>query len=149
MLNACSQPLGSPIFEQSNATRKPSGHHLAPRQSGGLPSHPPPVRLTSRSKLLKALHILTVDGQDESGLRRKLKQVYHLTQFIEPLIAHTVAERGRVNLVDHGAGKSYSASSCMIWCSSHTTSHTTCTALRRERRWWSFRGRSLRAAGSP
>ncbi|MBL8309771.1 MAG: SAM-dependent methyltransferase [Burkholderiales bacterium] len=39
--------------------------------------------------------------------RRKLKQVYHLTQFIEPLIQQTVAERGRVNLVDHGAGKSY------------------------------------------
>ena len=39
--------------------------------------------------------------------RRKLKQVYHLTQFIEPLITQVVAERGCVNLVDHGAGKSY------------------------------------------
>ncbi len=28
-------------------------------------------------------------------------------QFIEPLVTQTLAERGRVNLVDHGAGKSY------------------------------------------
>lgn len=40
--------------------------------------------------------------------RRKLKQVYHLTQFIEPLI-QDVRDRqeGRVTVVDHGAGKSY------------------------------------------
>ena len=58
-------------------------------------------------ELLKALHILTADGKMNQDSRRKLKQVYHLTQFIEPLIAQVVAERGRVNLVDHGAGKSY------------------------------------------
>jgi Methyltransferase domain len=50
---------------------------------------------------------LTVDGKINLDSRRKLKQVYHLTQFISPLITQVLAERGRVNLVDHGAGKSY------------------------------------------
>ncbi len=58
-------------------------------------------------ELLKALHILTAEGKINQDSRRKLKQVTHLVQFIEPLIARVVAERGRVNLVDHGAGKSY------------------------------------------
>ena len=65
------------------------------------------IRPGQSIELLKALHILTVDGKLNQDSRRKLKQVYHLTQFIEPLITKTVAERGRVNLVDHGAGKSY------------------------------------------
>jgi hypothetical protein len=39
--------------------------------------------------------------------RRKLKQVYHLFQFIEPLLEAVLSENGRVSLVDHGAGKSY------------------------------------------
>lgn len=73
----------------------------------GAQSLPPEIRPGQSVELLKALHILTVDGRMNQDSRRKLKQVYHLTQFIEPLIAQTVAERGRVNLVDHGAGKSY------------------------------------------
>jgi hypothetical protein len=58
-------------------------------------------------ELLKALHIVTRDGAINQDSRRKLKQVNHLLQFIEPLLAATLAERGRVSLVDHGAGKSY------------------------------------------
>ncbi|TAG01876.1 MAG: SAM-dependent methyltransferase [Betaproteobacteria bacterium] len=58
-------------------------------------------------ELLKALHIVTRDGAINQDSRRKLKQVNHLLQFIEPLLASTVAERGGVTLVDHGAGKSY------------------------------------------
>jgi hypothetical protein len=73
------------------------------------PPHAPAldIRPGQSVELLKALHILTVDGKMNQDSRRKLKQVYHLTQFIEPLITQVVAERGRVNLVDHGAGKSY------------------------------------------
>ena len=73
------------------------------------PATAPPldIRPGQSIELLKALHILTVDGKMNQDSRRKLKQVYHLTQFIEPLITQVVAERGRVNLVDHGAGKSY------------------------------------------
>jgi hypothetical protein len=36
-----------------------------------------------------------------------LKQVYHLYQFIEPLLQQVQKENGKVSLVDHGAGKSY------------------------------------------
>jgi Methyltransferase domain len=58
-------------------------------------------------ELLKALHILTRDGAINQDSRRKLKQVNHLLQFIEPLLAKVQAASGSVTLVDHGAGKSY------------------------------------------
>ena len=67
----------------------------------------PEFRTGQSIELLKALHILTVDGKMNQDSRRKLKQVYHLVQFIEPLLAQVLAERGSVTLVDHGAGKSY------------------------------------------
>jgi hypothetical protein len=58
-------------------------------------------------ELLKALHILTRDGKINQDSRRKLKQVNHLVQFIEPLLQALLAEQGALSLVDHGAGKSY------------------------------------------
>ncbi|WP_082752821.1 class I SAM-dependent methyltransferase [Janthinobacterium sp. B9-8] len=58
-------------------------------------------------ELLKELHILTRDGKLNQDSRRKLKQVYHLYQFIEPLLKEVQAEHPEVTLVDHGAGKSY------------------------------------------
>ncbi len=64
------------------------------------------IRPGQSIELLKALHILTRDGKMNQDSRRKLKQVYHLYQFIEPLL-QDVKQRGTVNLVDHGAGKSY------------------------------------------
>ncbi len=67
----------------------------------------PEIRAGQSIELLKALHILTIDGKMNQDSRRKLKQVYHLVQFIEPLLAQVLAERGGVTLVDHGAGKSY------------------------------------------
>jgi hypothetical protein len=39
--------------------------------------------------------------------RRKLKQVYHLYRFIEPLLEEVRQEHADLHLVDHGAGKSY------------------------------------------
>ena len=65
------------------------------------------VRPGQSIELLKELHILTRDGKMNQDSRRKLKQVYHLFQFIEPLLQQVKDERGRVTLVDHGAGKSY------------------------------------------
>ena len=65
------------------------------------------IRPGQSIELLKALHILTRDGKMNQDSRRKLKQVYHLYQFIEPLLQQVQAERGTVTLVDHGAGKSY------------------------------------------
>ena len=59
------------------------------------------------TELLKELHILTRDGKLNQDTRRKLKQVQHLLGFIEPLLKQSHASSGAVNLVDHGAGKSY------------------------------------------
>ena len=58
-------------------------------------------------ELLKALHILTREGKMNQDSRRKLKQVRHLAQFIEPLLADAARDHRDVTLVDHGAGKSY------------------------------------------
>ena len=73
----------------------------------------PEIRPGQSIELLKELHILTRDGKLNQDSRRKLKQVYHLYQFIEPLLTSLIQARGGsqdqqgIRLVDHGAGKSY------------------------------------------
>ncbi|XYJ12036.1 class I SAM-dependent methyltransferase [Telluria sp. B2] len=75
------------------------------------PELPPEVRPGQSIELLKELHILTRDGKLNQDSRRKLKQVYHLYNFIEPLLidvrSDVRAGKSGVSLVDHGAGKSY------------------------------------------
>ncbi|MDL5400807.1 hypothetical protein QSI00_24905, partial [Escherichia coli] len=44
------------------------------------------VRPEQSVELLKELHILTRDGKLNQDSRRKLKQIYHLFQVIEPLL---------------------------------------------------------------
>jgi hypothetical protein len=72
---------------------------------------PPPelaeLRPGQSIELLKALHILTRDGRINQDSRRKLKQVYHLYQFIEPLLQQVIDDKGGVQIADIGAGKSY------------------------------------------
>ena len=58
-------------------------------------------------ELLKELHILTRDGKLNQDSRRKLKQVYHLFQFIEKLLLELPERGAGATLADHGAGKSY------------------------------------------
>lgn len=65
------------------------------------------IRPNQSVELLKELHILTRDGKMNQDSRRKLKQVYHLFQFIEPLLKDLKDQQGSLTLVDHGAGKSY------------------------------------------
>ncbi|SEB22398.1 class I SAM-dependent methyltransferase [Paraburkholderia sartisoli] len=65
------------------------------------------IRPNQSIELLKELHILTRDGTMNQDSRRKLKQVYHLFQFIEPLLKDLKDTQGSLTLVDHGAGKSY------------------------------------------
>jgi hypothetical protein len=72
-----------------------------------MTTHPPEIRPEQSIELLKQLHILTRDGKLNQDSRRKLKQVYHLYQFIEPLLTEALAARTDIQLVDHGAGKSY------------------------------------------
>ncbi len=76
------QPLANPLAEE-----------LRPGQS---------------TELLKELHILTREGKLNQDSRRKLKQVYHLYQFIEKLLDELPQRPGQhISLADHGAGKSY------------------------------------------
>lgn len=77
------------------------------KKAPAVPELPPEVRPGQSIELLKELHILTRDGKLNQDSRRKLKQVYHLYNFIEPLLRDVQAEKGSVSLVDHGAGKSY------------------------------------------
>lgn len=69
------------------------------------------VRQGQSIELLKELHILTRDGKMNQDSRRKLKQIYHLYQFIEPFLNRYISNGSGPlkfgTLVDHGAGKSY------------------------------------------
>jgi hypothetical protein len=67
----------------------------------------PEIREGQSIDLLKELHILTRDGKLNQDTRRKLKQVYHLYNFIEPLLKDVSNTDKPFTLVDHGAGKSY------------------------------------------
>ena len=67
----------------------------------------PEIRPGQSIALLQELHILTRDGKLNQDSRRKLKQVYHLVQFIEPLLKEIQLDHPALSLVDHGAGKSY------------------------------------------
>ena len=72
---------------------------------------PKPLDLDLREgqslELLKELHILTREGKINQDSRRKLKQVYHLFQFIEKILQELPASEAGASLADHGAGKSY------------------------------------------
>jgi hypothetical protein len=71
----------------------------------------PEIRPGQSVELLKRLHILTREGRLNQDSRRKLKQVYHLYGFVEPLLQEIWIQQqgngGTVSLADHGAGKSY------------------------------------------
>lgn len=70
-------------------------------------AQPTEIRPEQSIELLKELHILTRDGKLNQDSRRKLKQVYHLFHFIEPLLTELLNTGEPLTLADHGAGKSY------------------------------------------
>lgn len=70
-------------------------------------NHIPEIKPEQSFELLKELHILTRDGKLNQDSRRKLKQVYHLYHFIEPLLNEVISSQHNLTLADHGAGKSY------------------------------------------
>lgn len=76
----------------------------APRGRTGEPAELWPGQSVA---LLKALHILTRDGQLNADSRRKLKQVLHLAQLIAPALDWAFEARPSPVLADLGAGKSY------------------------------------------
>jgi len=71
----------------------------------------PEINPEQSIELLKELHILTREGKMNQDSRRKLKQVYHLYNFIRPILEEVyqqaMASNNNFSLVDHGAGKSY------------------------------------------
>jgi hypothetical protein len=85
------------------------------RKQGAKPASAPAahpladeVRPGQSLQLLQELHILTREGKLNQDSRRKLKQVYHLYQFIEKLMLELPpSSTGTLTLADHGAGKSY------------------------------------------
>ena len=80
---------------------------MSKRPSSAAPELPPEVRPGQSVELLKQLHILTREGKLNQDSRRKLKQVYHLFQFIEKLLLELPDTPQGPTLADHGAGKSY------------------------------------------
>jgi hypothetical protein len=88
-----------------NTASKPAGR--ATSQAAVLD---PDIRPGQSLELLKELHILTREARLNQDSRRKLKQVYHLYQFIEKLLLELEADASPStgpSLADHGAGKSY------------------------------------------
>jgi hypothetical protein len=77
------------------------------RPAAAAPELPPEVRPGQSIELLQQLHILTREGKLNQDSRRKLKQVYHLFQFIEKLLLELPDMPQGPTLADHGAGKSY------------------------------------------
>jgi hypothetical protein len=57
--------------------------------------------------LLKALHVLTRDGNLNADSLRKLKQVNHLAQLLAPAVEDVLSRFGEPAIADLGAGKSY------------------------------------------
>ena len=81
--------------------------HKPTKATPTLQEQLPELREGQSVALLQELHILTREGKLNQDTRRKLKQVYHLVQFIEPLLQEALDARGDVALADHGAGKNY------------------------------------------
>jgi len=59
------------------------------------------------TELLKALHVLTRDGNLNADSLRKLKQVNHLAQLLAPALGDVLERFGDPAIADVGAGKSY------------------------------------------
>jgi hypothetical protein len=92
---------------QNMKSKKPQQPHPHTAVEAGHPLAAE-LRPGQSIELLKELHILTREGKLNQDSRRKLKQVYHLYQFIEKLLGELPANAdGRLTLADHGAGKSY------------------------------------------
>ncbi|WP_313076085.1 SAM-dependent methyltransferase [Melaminivora sp.] len=98
------RPQGRKRAQEGGAARASGGKAAAPAQDTAVLAE---LRPGQSVELLQELHILTREGRLNQDSRRKLKQVYHLYQFIEPLLAEAAQDGHAPLLADHGAGKSY------------------------------------------
>ena len=102
--DAPSRPPKNPT--KATKTQSPGAH--AQGHKAGKPEQViEELRPGQSIELLKELHILTREGKLNQDTRRKLKQVYHLYQFIAPLLEEVSSSQAAPTLADHGAGKSY------------------------------------------
>jgi hypothetical protein len=62
---------------------------------------------TQNPSLLKELHLLTRDGKLNQDARRKLKQIYHFTRLLLPVLEKLYQSSDAPVIVDVGSGKSY------------------------------------------
>jgi hypothetical protein len=93
---------------KSSQTGKPQNGSQTQTAPGAKPGQViEELRPGQSIELLQELHILTREGKLNQDTRRKLKQVYHLYQFIEPLLQEVASRQASPTLADHGAGKSY------------------------------------------
>lgn len=101
-----SAPQAGRRSTQGRAIKASSSRHPPRLEPTGIAGTD--VRPEQSLELLKELHILTREGKLNQDSRRKLKQVYHLYQFIEKLLLELNEQGGAgATLADHGAGKSY------------------------------------------
>jgi len=107
--NGFSQVAVTALKKQASkaSTKTKSGNRVATTNPTSLKTLDLDLRLGQSIELLKELHILTLDGKINQDSRRKLKQVYHLYQFIEKLLQELPTSESGPTLADHGAGKSY------------------------------------------
>jgi hypothetical protein len=107
--NGFSQVAVTALKKQASkaSTKTKSGNRVATTNPTSLKTLDLDLRPGQSIELLKELHILTRDGKINQDSRRKLKQVYHLYQFIEKLLQELPASDSGPTLADHGAGKSY------------------------------------------
>ena len=87
-------------FKEREAKRN-AKRGQTPESSGEKKSELETLYAGQSTELLKALHILTREGQLNQDSRRKLKQVQHLVQLVTPHLD------GLTSVADLGAGKSY------------------------------------------
>jgi len=105
----------SKLARPGKAAQAPQAPAAGARQAARAQELAELLRPGQSIALLQHLHILTRDGQLNQDSRRKLKQVYHLYQFIETLLreltqagpAEAAQAAQGLAVADHGAGKSY------------------------------------------
>ena len=100
-------PLTQQQRPQERPQPKPLQNDKTPPRPSGISPPASEIRPEQSIELLKELHILTREGKLNQDSRRKLKQVYHLFNFIEKLLLELPEAGAHATLADHGAGKSY------------------------------------------
>ena len=65
------------------------------------------IRAGEADDLLRALGLMTQQGEIRAAMRAKFRQVNHFIELVSPMLEKAVAEHERVVIVDSGCGKSY------------------------------------------